>query len=94
LKDYFDKGFLCGTENHDHTPHPPLDSRDDVLIAHCFQPLAKWISEELEPAHWLLFAETSIGASAMLQKKNDPVPPSGEEGEEMYKRIRIWARHR
>ena len=91
LDDYVDGGLTC-------TEHPgryymPGESEESILNEHCFDALRTWISDELQPACWLVLGESEFGTSAFLQLEAETEPPSEEDGSH-YERIRLHRRSR
>lgn len=80
--------FTCTAHRHERIAHRSSESEERVLAAHCFDPLARWINDELEPAHYLLFAESEFGESASLVRKNEDESPIGDD-ETSYESISI-----
>jgi hypothetical protein len=91
LDDWLDPGLTCVVHGgREFTPH----ERGPLIVAeHCFAPLRDWIANELQTAHWLLFAETEHGSLAYLQAEGEDEPVSEDDGT-WYARIPLRRRRR
>jgi hypothetical protein len=79
LEGYSIDGFACVTVDHDHECIVREQVSEETTVAHCFEPLTKWIVEKLAPAHWLLFMETGNSECASLQVEDELETVSSEE---------------